>query len=224
MGAAAAHGQPRHVHREPRQRVPLARPAGGSARRRDLSGLRGRRNPLRRRRRGARRGDRRHGRREGRLAQERIPARHGAPREVHAVRRRLPRLAVAGADAAVQPARRRRSAEVRHRHQGAVAGRAGASTRRDSCCTARAGRSTRRPAAARSSTTSATASSSVGFVVHLNYENPHLSPYDEFQRFKTHPGDSRHVRRRQAPRATARARSTRAACSRCRSSRFPAAR
>jgi electron-transferring-flavoprotein dehydrogenase len=28
---------------------------------------------------------------------------------------------------------------------------------------------------------------SVGFVVHLNYENPHLSPHDEFQRFKTHP-------------------------------------
>ena len=28
---------------------------------------------------------------------------------------------------------------------------------------------------------------SVGFVVHLSYENPHLSPYDEFQRFKTHP-------------------------------------
>ncbi|HVF63616.1 MAG TPA: NAD(P)/FAD-dependent oxidoreductase, partial [Casimicrobiaceae bacterium] len=27
----------------------------------------------------------------------------------------------------------------------------------------------------------------VGFVVHLNYSNPHLSPYDEFQRFKTHP-------------------------------------
>jgi electron-transferring-flavoprotein dehydrogenase len=28
---------------------------------------------------------------------------------------------------------------------------------------------------------------SVGFVVHLNYENPYLSPFDEFQRFKTHP-------------------------------------
>ncbi|MEZ5854056.1 MAG: electron transfer flavoprotein-ubiquinone oxidoreductase [Hyphomicrobiaceae bacterium] len=28
---------------------------------------------------------------------------------------------------------------------------------------------------------------SVGFVVHLNYTNPHLSPYEEFQRFKTHP-------------------------------------
>jgi len=27
----------------------------------------------------------------------------------------------------------------------------------------------------------------VGFVVHLNYTNPHLSPYMEFQRFKHHP-------------------------------------
>ncbi|MHB2166953.1 electron transfer flavoprotein-ubiquinone oxidoreductase [Alsobacter sp. R-9] len=27
----------------------------------------------------------------------------------------------------------------------------------------------------------------VGFVVHLNYDNPTLSPFDEFQRFKTHP-------------------------------------
>ena len=27
----------------------------------------------------------------------------------------------------------------------------------------------------------------VGFVVHLNYDNPSLSPFDEFQRFKTHP-------------------------------------
>lgn len=28
---------------------------------------------------------------------------------------------------------------------------------------------------------------SIGFVVHLDYANPHLSLYDEFQRFKTHP-------------------------------------
>jgi electron-transferring-flavoprotein dehydrogenase len=28
---------------------------------------------------------------------------------------------------------------------------------------------------------------SVGFVVHLNYRNPYLSPFGEFQRFKTHP-------------------------------------
>jgi electron-transferring-flavoprotein dehydrogenase len=28
---------------------------------------------------------------------------------------------------------------------------------------------------------------SVGFVVHLNYANPYLNPFEEFQRFKTHP-------------------------------------
>ncbi len=28
---------------------------------------------------------------------------------------------------------------------------------------------------------------SIGFVVHLNYDNPHLNPYLEFQRFKHHP-------------------------------------
>jgi electron-transferring-flavoprotein dehydrogenase len=28
---------------------------------------------------------------------------------------------------------------------------------------------------------------SVGFVVHLNYANPFLNPFEEFQRFKTHP-------------------------------------
>lgn len=27
----------------------------------------------------------------------------------------------------------------------------------------------------------------VGFVVHLNYKNPYLSPFEEFQRYKTHP-------------------------------------
>ncbi|MGG2477206.1 electron transfer flavoprotein-ubiquinone oxidoreductase, partial [Rhizobium sp. BR5] len=26
----------------------------------------------------------------------------------------------------------------------------------------------------------------VGFVVHLNYKNPYLLPFEEFQRFKTH--------------------------------------
>jgi electron-transferring-flavoprotein dehydrogenase len=28
---------------------------------------------------------------------------------------------------------------------------------------------------------------SVGFVVHLNYENPYINPFEELQRFKTHP-------------------------------------
>lgn len=27
----------------------------------------------------------------------------------------------------------------------------------------------------------------VGFVLHLNYKNPYISPFEEFQRFKTHP-------------------------------------
>ena len=30
----------------------------------------------------------------------------------------------------------------------------------------------------------------VGFVVHLNYKNPYLAPFEEFQRFKTHPSVS----------------------------------
>ena len=30
----------------------------------------------------------------------------------------------------------------------------------------------------------------VGFVVHLNYKNPYVSPFEEFQRFKTHPAIS----------------------------------
>ncbi|MGE3143241.1 MAG: 4Fe-4S dicluster domain-containing protein [Hyphomonadaceae bacterium] len=34
---------------------------------------------------------------------------------------------------------------------------------------------------------------SVGFVVHLNYKNPYLSPFDEFQRFKTHPDVRAHL-------------------------------
>ncbi len=33
----------------------------------------------------------------------------------------------------------------------------------------------------------------IGYVVHLNYKNPHLSPFDEFQRFKHHPAISEHL-------------------------------
>jgi len=33
-----------------------------------------------------------------------------------------------------------------------------------------------------------------GFIVHLDYENPWLSPFDEFQRVKHHPSISRHLR------------------------------
>ena len=36
----------------------------------------------------------------------------------------------------------------------------------------------------------------VGFVVGLDYTNPHISPFEEFQRFKTPPEDPPHVRGR----------------------------
>jgi len=35
---------------------------------------------------------------------------------------------------------------------------------------------------------------SIGFVVHLEYENPYLSPFDEFQRFKTHPDVAKYLK------------------------------
>ena len=34
---------------------------------------------------------------------------------------------------------------------------------------------------------------SIGYVVHLNYRNPWLSPFDEFQRFKHHPAVAPHL-------------------------------
>ncbi|MDP5055898.1 MAG: electron transfer flavoprotein-ubiquinone oxidoreductase [Marinomonas hwangdonensis] len=33
----------------------------------------------------------------------------------------------------------------------------------------------------------------VGLIVDLNYKNPHLSPYDEFQRYKHHPAIAQHL-------------------------------
>jgi len=33
----------------------------------------------------------------------------------------------------------------------------------------------------------------IGFVVHLSYENPYVSPFDEFQRFKTHPDVAKYL-------------------------------
>ncbi len=34
----------------------------------------------------------------------------------------------------------------------------------------------------------------IGFVIALDYQNPYLSPFDEFQRYKTHPEISRHLK------------------------------
>ena len=60
------------------------------------------------------------------------------------------------------------------------------STSRAGSSTPRAGRSTT-PGAAASSITRPMARSRLGFVVALDYKNPYLSPFEEFQRWKQHP-------------------------------------
>ena len=129
LAAAAADEQPRQLHREPRQRLPLARAAGRGARRRDLSRLS--RPP-----RCCYDDD---GAVRGVATGDMGVARDGTHKpdyqpgmELHAKYT----LFAEGCRGSLsqelmqqlQPARRRRSAEVRHRHQGAVAGRTGAAS------------------------------------------------------------------------------------------------
>ena len=54
-----------------------------------------------------------------------LPARHGTARQIHLLRRRLPRPPRQAADGAIQPERRRRPADLRHRPQGTVGNQAG---------------------------------------------------------------------------------------------------
>jgi len=54
----------------------------------------------------------------------------------------------------------------------------------------------------------------VGFVVGLGYTNPYLSPYEEFQRYKTHPAIRGFLEAASAS-PTGRAQSQPAACNRC---------
>ena len=51
----------------------------------------------------------------------------------------------------------------------------------------------------------------LGFVVALDYKNPYLSPFEEFQRWKTHPAIRAEIEGGKRVSATARGRSTRAA-------------
>ena len=97
---AAADEQSRQFHRLARQRLPLAGDQGGSARRRNLSGLCRRGSAVRRERRGRRRRHRRHGHRQERRAQGQLHPRHGAARQIHAVRRRRARQSRQAADRA----------------------------------------------------------------------------------------------------------------------------
>ena len=107
--------------------------------------------------------------------------------QIHADRRGRARLARQAADRALRARRRARAAEIRHRHQGAVAGRPGEAPAGPRPAHLRLAARQSRPAAARSSITSTTtwwrsASSSTSTT-----SNPYLSPFEEFQRFKTHP-------------------------------------
>ena len=161
LAAAAADEQPRQLHREPRQRVPLARAAGRSARRRDLS----RASPRPKccsttsgAVRGVATGD------MGVASDGTHKPEYQPGMELHA-KYTLFAEGCRGSLSqelmhALQPARRRRSAEVRHRPQGAVAGRAGQASARASCMhTPGLAARYAAPAAARSSITSATTSS-----------------------------------------------------------------
>ena len=76
-------------------------------------------------RRGGGRRHRRHGHRQGRQAAQRFHPRHGAARQIHAVRRRRARQPVEAVDRKIWPRRRPRAAKIRPRLEGALAGRAG---------------------------------------------------------------------------------------------------
>ena len=156
-------------------------------------------------------------------AQAVVPARHGTPRQVHADRGRRARLARQEADRPLRARRRARAAEVRHRLQGALAGRRRRITGRGSSSTPSAGRSTTAPAAARSSTTTATtwcpsASSSTSTTRTRTCRRSRSSSGSS----ATRPSARCWTGASASP--TARAPSRRAAGSRCRSSPFPAVR
>ena len=123
---AAPDAQSRQLHRQSGQGGEMARRAGGSARRRGLPGLRGRRGAVSRGRPGEGRRDRRHGPRSRGRAQGQFHAGHRAARHLHAVRRGLPGLADPAARSAVRAARGRRPPDLCDRHQGALGGGAGA--------------------------------------------------------------------------------------------------
>ena len=124
LAAARLLHQRRLLRREPGQCRALAGPAGRGARRGDLPGLRGRGSALRRQGRRARGRHRQHGHRQGRRADGQLPAGRGTDRQVHPVRRRRARAPGQAGHRAIQAARGPRSADLGHRHQGGLGGRA----------------------------------------------------------------------------------------------------
>ncbi len=137
-------------------RLPLAGREGGRARRRNLSGLRRGGSALRRQRRSGRRRHRRHGRWSRRQAEGLLYARHGAARQIHAVRRGRARLAEQADHRQIPSRRGPRAAEIRHRHQGTVADRPGETPAGPGAAHVRLAARQPTPAAVRSSITSRT--------------------------------------------------------------------
>ncbi len=92
----------------------------------------------------------------------------------------------------IQARRRPRPAELRHRHQGVVGGADPTRPSRAWWCTPPAGRWTD---AFGGGFLYHLADNKVtlGFVIGLDYANPYLSPFEEMQRWKTHPAIRAHI-------------------------------
>ena len=195
---------------------------GRSARRRNLSGLCRHRSAVRERR-GRRHRHRRHGRRQGRPSQAELHPRHGAARQIHAVRRRRARQPDQSADRALRPWRKTAS----RRNSASASRNCGRSPRTNS-----AAASSSTPWAGRSTThrrrlvpLSLRRQSGRGRLCRASQLPQSVSvAVRGIPALQDPSAGARHLRRRQAAFATARAPSPRAAGSRCRSSRFPAAR
>ena len=144
-------------------------------------------------RRGRGRHHRRHGRRPRRHAQGQLHAWHRAHRQVHAARRRRARLAHQAAHQPLQPRRRERPAEIRHRPERAVGGAEG-----EASSPGLVQHTMGWPLHDRTGGGSflyhfGENLVSVGFVVHLDYANPYINPFKEFQRAKLHPRIASHL-------------------------------
>jgi len=110
----------------------------------------------------------------------------------HDLRRGRARPPRQTADRALRPRRRTRPAELRHRHQGAVGDRPGEAP-------AKPGRAHRRLAARRPDLRRRVPlplgrrQGDARLHHRLDYSNPYLSPFDELQRWKTHPAIRTHL-------------------------------
>ena len=172
-------------------------------------------------RRCARRGDRRHGRGAGRRAQARLPARHGAHAKytlfAEGCRGSLSQEVMQKFNLRDGVDPQNYGIGIKELWQVAP----DEAPARDSSCTARAGRSTARPAAARSCITWRTAWCRSASSSHLNYDESAPVALRRIPALQDAPGDPRRPSRAASGSPTARARSTRAACSRCPKLAFP---